>query len=552
MNARIALPVLLTLMAAAACSDDANLTGPETAAPPGAGAPAPILPGVVQVQGGQVQGDVVGNARRYLTTPYAKPPIGELRWQPPQKPDAWTGLRHEAEFALACAQNMSAGSPASRNEDCLYLNVWQPNPPPTAAAVMVWIHGGGNFAGGTNDKVPTSEQLWFDGRVFAERHGIVVVTLNYRLGPLGFFAHPDLAAEGGNAGNQGLLDQNFALQWVRDNIAAFGGDPGNVTIFGESAGSSDVCYHVASPKSRGLFHRAISQSGGCTGGLGREVTPDRTEAAIQDFARLLGCEARAGQLACLRQKPIDEVMQNAMQPNPMAGDSGPGQFRFSIVVDGPNGMVPKTASLAFDAGELARVPYLLGSNSDEGTLFLLGTTGPMTEAEYRTELTNRYGAAADQLATMYAPSKYGGSARKALERVVGDAGLVCGTHDSARRAAKAGLTVFMYNFNLPWAVGGGSLGVAHAAEISHAFGVPYLPVPDANSQLVADEMNAYWARFAKTGDPNGAPSAATWPRFLPDAADSDQRLQIDPQWQVLANFRKDECALWRTLYAAGG
>jgi para-nitrobenzyl esterase len=229
-----------------------------------------------------VQGDAIEpGVLRFLKIPYAKPPVAALRWAPPAKAEVWTGVRHETALSQACSQNASAGSAASANEDCLYLNVWSPDPLPKQAPVMVWIHGGGNFAGGTDDKVPTSDQLRFDGRMFAKRHGIVVVTLNYRLGPLGFFAHPGLAAFNQNVGNQGLLDQNFALRWVRDNIAAFGGDPANVTIFGESAGSANVCHHVASPLSAGLFKQAISQSGGCTAQFGGAVPIEQAQAGVQ-------------------------------------------------------------------------------------------------------------------------------------------------------------------------------------------------------------------------------------------------------------------------------
>jgi len=553
-NFRVVGSWLLLAFAALSCSDSSEGSGlPQTMVPPGtagsAGPATPAVEGVVHVSTGDVQGDVVDGTRRYLKIPFAKPPVGDLRWRSPQKPDAWTGVRHEPELSKACSQNMSSGSMASLNEDCLYLNVWQPLMPPTAAPVMVWIHGGGNFGGGTNDVVPTSDdKLWFDGHVFAQRHGIVVVTLNYRLGPLGFFAHPDLAAEGSNVGNQGLLDQNLALQWVKENIAAFGGNPNNVTIFGESAGSSDVCTHVASPKSAGLFHRAVSQSGGCTAALGSAMTLQAAAAPVMAFAKAVGCESPTGQLACMRQKPIDLVMQNAMQPDPMKDAAGT-TLRFSVVVDGPGGFLPKSPREIFDAGELNRVPYILGSNNDEGALFLISTAGPTTDAEYQAQLQMRYPAIAAPLAMVYPPSAYGGNPRKALERVVGDSGLVCGTHDSARRAAKAGLTVYSYNFNVPWAIAGGTLGATHAAEISHVFGVPFMP--DPASQAVSDAMNSYWANFAKTGDPNFAGAPAIWPKFAPTPADSDQRLQLDSTWMVLTDFRKPECAFWRQQYEAG-
>jgi para-nitrobenzyl esterase len=386
--------------------------------------------------------------------------------------------------------------------------------------------------------------LWFDGKVFAQKHGIVVITFNYRLGPFGFFAHPELAGEGSNPGNQGLLDQNMVLQWAHDNIAAFGGDPGNVTIFGESAGSANVCYHVVSPKSRGLFHHAISESGGCTVGL-IETSSAAHALTIQNFAKGLGCEATQGQLDCLRKKPVTDLLSNAMQPDPMMG--GTAAIPFYVVVDGEKGFLPKPGKALFDAGDVAKVPYMLGSNTDEGTLFLLSAMTPTDEAGYSAELKARFGDFADKLLALYPVSKFGGDYKAALARVIGDSGLICGTHDSARRAAKAGLPVFMYNFNVPWSLLP-SLGATHSSEISHVFGLPFMPTPD--SQQVADEMNAYWARFATTGDPNGAGAKAQWPRFAPDANDSDQRLQIDADWKVVSDFHKEECTLWRTIYDA--
>jgi para-nitrobenzyl esterase len=502
---------------------------------------------IVTLDDGQIQGDIVGGSRRFLKIPYAKPPVGTLRWKAPVNNDKWTGVRHEADFSDGCPQNASSGAAASKNEDCLYLNVWAPEPAPEKAAVMVWIHGGGNFSGSSRDTVSRTDppRRWFDGQFFASKQGVVVVTLNYRLGPLGFFAHPALPAEGSPLGNQGLLDQRMALQWVKNNIAKFGGDPGNVTIFGESAGSSDVCYHVASPGSRGLFHRAISESGGCTGRFGLQANASGATQLINTFAKELGCDTATDQLSCLRGKSIDDVLANAHQPNPTSG-SGDSGFSFAVVVDGAGGFLPAEPRALFDQGDIAQVPYLLGSNTDEGTLFTYAATPVTTEADYKAALLTRFGAAfADQVAAVYPASKYDGKYQSALTRAVGDSMLGCGTHDSARRAAKAGRKVFMYNFNIPWTISE-ILGAAHASEISHVFGNPVNA--DAASQAVSDAMNTYWATFAKTGDPNYAGAPATWPQFTPDANDNDKRLQLDSGWAILDNFRKEECTLWRKYY----
>jgi len=501
-------------------------------------------PLVVTLEAGKVRGEQLEGSRRFLKIPYAEPPVGELRWKAPVPAAAWSGTRDEDEYPLGCPQNMSAGALASENEDCLYLNVWQPDPVVADAPVMMWIHGGGNFAGSSGDLVATSaDQLWFDGQLFASRHGVVVVTINYRLGPFGFFSHPELAGEDSPRGNQGLLDQRMAMAWIRDNISAFGGDPDNVTIFGESAGSADVCYHVASPGSRGLFHRAISQSGGCTIRVtGMDPTAEASEAQMQAFAEAVGCEETADQLACLRELSVSDILTNAMQPMPESGTTEPPQWRFGVVVDGEGGVLPKDPIDAFNDGDVADVPYILGSNTDEGNLFVYRLVPIADEAAYLEALEARYGDRAADVAAMYPGADYDGDFRAALGAAFGDSGLVCGTHDTARRMAAAGRTVRMYNFNVPWAVGGGALGATHAAEISHVFGSPYMP--DDSSQQVADAMNAYWARFAATGDPNGDDAPAIWPAFT-DA--SDRRLQIDASWEILEDFRADKCAFWREL-----
>jgi len=551
----------------AACSDDTADGRAEGHEGAEAGAPdsgAPSDPGdastgvssdarkdglVVDLEDGRLEGDLVGGARRFLAVPFAKPPLGDLRWRAPVPNDPWTGTRHETDFVAGCPQLADQGAPASDNEDCLYLNVWAPEPVPKEAPVMVWIHGGGNFSGGAGIPIPaTTGTLWFDGQYFAARQGVVLVTIQYRLGPLGFFAHPALAAEGEPVGNQGLLDQRRALEWVKTNIAQFGGNPDNVTIFGESAGSADVCYHVASPGSRGLFHRAISESGGCTI---RTVGAEQTIATVGDqmiaYAKAVGCAEGADQLDCLRSASVSDLLANGQQPAPGAGEIRNADWSFAAVIDGPEGFLPDTPRAIFDRGEIAKVPYLLGSNNDEGTTFVFRADPLTTEAEYLADLEARFGAAAPEIAALYPPSKFGGDVNAARARVVGDSGVVCGTHDTARRASKAGLPVFMYNFNVRWSLLPDTLLAGHASEISHVFGAPWAPTPDSESQAVADAMNGYWARFANSGDPNGPEAPGEWPPFTDS---SDRRLQLDPTWVVLDDFRTEECAFWRKFNGA--
>ena len=498
---------------------------------------------------GKIEGDMAGDARRFLAIPFAKPPLGELRWKAPVAPEPWKGTRHETEFPDSCAQLPDQGAPPSMNEDCLYLNVWAPNPAPADAPVMVWIHGGGNFSGGTGIPVPATatDQLWYDGQHFAEDQGVVLVTIQYRLGPMGFLAHATLDDEGEPMGNQGLQDQRMALKWVQKNIAKFGGDPDNVTIFGESAGSADVCYHVVSPGSRDLFHRAIGQSGGCT--MGRQESGaalPEIQAQMAAFGEALGCSEGDDQLDCMRDVSIEDILANSMQPAPGSGDIAVGTWSFGAVIDGAGGFLPDVPKKLFDNGKFADVPYLLGSNNDEGMTFIVTASDlPTTDAEYETYVTDRYGADAPDILALYPMSDYADDPdryRAAVARIIGDSALVCGTHDTARRVHRAGRKVFMYNFNVPWSISPTRLRAGHGAEMSHVFGAPYLPSPDADSEAVAKAMNTYWANFARSGDPNSSDVPKKWPEFTEA---TDKRLQLDSGFEVLTNFRSEVCTYWR-------
>jgi para-nitrobenzyl esterase len=432
-------------------------------------------------------------------------------------------------MSLPCAQLAALTTPASDDEDCLYLNVWTPDPAPSRPLpVMFWIHGGGNTSGSTADLIPLGVGgLFYDGRDLAATRDVVVVSTNYRLNVFGFLAHSGLAAEDAGypySGNQALLDQRAALEWVRDNIAAFGGDPGNVTIFGESAGSFDVCFHVASPQSRGLFHRAISQSGGCTS---RQQTNaealERTAALIES----VGCAGAADSLACLRAVPVATLL---------ASSSG-----FDPTVDG--GFLPDQPRALYDRGELAQVPYILGSNSDEGTLFFLGSDPIETEAEYLAALEESWGDRADEVAALYPVADFA-TPNDAYVRAFGDSFLVCGTYDTARRAAAAGADVYLYNFAWPVLTDVlPSLQATHGAEIAFVFGSAEAPTPD--DAAVSDSLQGYWTRFARTGNPNGD-GALEWPRYDDG---TDRRINFHAENGILTGFRREQCELWWSIAA---
>jgi len=479
----------------------------------------------VTIDDGPLNGKLVGETRQFLGIPYAKPPVGELRWKPPQPIAKWTSPRAATAFGKRCAQVASAVlmNAASDDEDCLYLNVWAPAKA-TALPVMLWIHGGGNVNGSASEPVPyVNTGLFYDGSSLSQQ-GVVVVSFNYRLGVFGFFDHEGLGDEGGN---QGLLDQVAVMAWVKKNIAKFGGDPKNVTIFGESAGSLDVCYHLASPKSSGLFHKAISQSGGCTTLMQAKAL---AQTAAGGLATKLSCSGDAAEaLSCLRDKSVEEIL--AM------GSTG-----FSPDLDGV--FMPDQPRTLFDSGNIAKVPYLAGSNSDEGTLFVAATEVADQDA-YLAALGTSFGAdRAAIVETQYPSSKFPDGKpnpfKAALGRAVGDARLVCTTFDAAQRVVAAGNKVFYYNFDIPAPVG--DLGATHGAELTSVFGTSPSFTPEAKtaSQLI----QRYWTRFAKTGDPNGGDDPE-WPELT---SDNNVRLNLSLEPSVVTDFRAAECTFWRLGY----
>ena len=514
--------------------------------------PSPALAGrriqrgtLIHLSDGDVQGSVNEQTRQFLGIPFAAPPVGALRWRPPQPPAPWQNVLQATAYAGSCAQLASLQGPASANEDCLYLNVWTPEPAPRKPLpVMVWFHGGGNQQGSAGDPVPFPgvPGNFYGAHVLAQERNVVVVTINYRLNVFGFFAHAALAGEDADhpyAGNQGLLDQRAALEWVQANIAAFGGNPKRVTIFGESAGSQDTCLQVASPGSKKLFHRAISESGGCTT---RQPTAAQGAATAATFTTSAGCGAASDQLACLRaQSPsaLLAILEQASTPGSFVPN-----FDFGPVVDG--GFLPDQARTLFDSGRYSKVPYILGSNTDEGTLFFLAGAPVTTEAGYLAALQARYGALADDVAAVYPASSFP-TPQDALERAFGDQILVCSTYDTARRAAAGGARTYLYNFAraIPIAILQAlGLGAFHGAEIVYVFGS--ITPPTADDAALGETIRSYWTRFARSGDPNGK-GTVKWRRFKDK---TDRRLNLDVTPSELTGFRRHECEFWWSVYDA--
>ncbi|RVX38542.1 para-nitrobenzyl esterase [Nonomuraea polychroma] len=458
------------------------------AAPAAADARSPAL---VRTDKGVVKGEVLQDHRAFRGIPYAEPPVGELRWKAPRPARSWAGVRDATAPAAQCAQPATPyGGQASYGEDCLYLNVSAPRHG-TRLPVMVWVHGGGNTTG--------SSALYDLSKLVVEGD-VVVVSVNYRLGVLGWLAHPALeAGERYQAGNYGLLDQQAALRWVRRNIAGFGGDPGNVTVFGESAGSADICALLASPTAAGLFHKAIGQSYSC-------AYPTRTEAGAEasavTFAQQVGCAADA--VACLRALPVKTLVDAFQDPNPYA-------------VAGGDQVLPAQPHEAIASGRFNRVPVMHGNNLDEMRLFV---TDPISEAEYAAYVRQTFGAAADAILARYPAASYP-DPRTALATVLTDFGgplATCGHQDALRLFARAGVPTYGYQFADRTApplidVPGFEEGAAHAAELPYLFPGLFGGPLNAEQERLSDAMVAYWTSFARDGRPHAATRAPRWPRF---------------------------------------
>jgi para-nitrobenzyl esterase len=499
---------------------------------------------LIHLGSGALQGSLQGGARSFLGIPYAQPPLGELRFKAPLPAAPWQGTRDATQFGGRCAQRASLNTgEGTDNEDCLYLNVWTPEPAPSEPLpVLFWIHGGGNQNGAASDAVPgVPDRLFYDGQSFAENHGVVFVSLNYRLGALGYLSLAALRDEGSPSGNQGLLDQRLALEWVRDNISAFGGDPSNVTIFGESAGARNVCFQVVSPGSSGLFHRAISESGDCTG---RILSRAEAETQAAAYAAAVGCSGDSDVLGCLRSKPAAELLiadqLEGAAPDAPGGDAysgGTPLWEFRPTVDGE--VIPKMPRELFAEGAVGVDAYLMGTNTEEGALAHLSAPRAATEADYLLALDRRFGAFAPRVAAAYPVADFA-TPNDALIRVTTDSRYSCAVQDFAIRATAA-VPVHAYNFDLPYAIPGlTSLGPAHGAELTFVFSSLAADQWPPGNKEISDLMQTYWAHFAETGDPN-APNTPNWETFSPERGNR-LNLNLDPN--PVENFRSERCALW--------
>ncbi|MFD0318817.1 carboxylesterase/lipase family protein [Streptomyces flavalbus] len=448
---------------------------------------------------GQVRGTADETAASYLGIPYAAPPVGANRWKPPSPPRPWTGVRDATSPGNPCVQALTPtpwgnlAGPGTPSEDCLYLNVYTPAKRSLVKRpVMLWIHGGGYTVG---------SGTFYDGAELAARGDVVVVNFNYRLGAFGYLAHPDLAKESplGLSGNYGLLDQQAALRWVRQNVAAFGGDPGNVTLFGESAGGGSVCQNLVSPRTVGQFDRAIAQSG-CGFPL---PTQESQESNGTAWADALGC----ADVACLRAKPADVLLRAAQSPT----------ARWTPNVDGV--LLPEQVTDALAAGRFHRVPVLQGTTADEGRLSVATAYDlagrQLTAAGYPVAVRAAYGERADAILARYPLSAYGTPA-EALGAVFTDSQFACPQSRTADLMARY-VRSYQYEFadrhsmdylDLPLSF---PIGAPHGSEIRYVFG-GVSGTPGQNA--LADRMLGYWTNFARTSVPYAAdaPYWATYPK----------------------------------------
>lgn len=444
---------------------------------------------------GLIQGQVQGEVESFLGIPYAQPPVGPLRWQPPQALPPWPGLRQALAPGKACLQVTaprgpeSAITPEQMSEDCLSLNVWRPA---TAAGrplpVLVWIHGGAFRLG-------SSGLPLYDGAALARR-GVLVVSLNYRLGVFGFLPHPLLQAQPGQPrANFGLLDQIAALQWLRQNLPALGGDPGHITLMGESAGGASVAYLMGSPLARGLFHQAIIQSGALD-------LPELTLAQAQQRAeahlrKLLPAEPR---LADLQGLPAAQLLGLPI-PRP---DTMP-------VIDGvvlPQGMVA-----AFKQGQAARIPLLIGSNDNEAGFFppdwSLGVVRGMGPAWPEVKATYLRGPSGGQAAGADIPDA------RVAPRVATDLFATLPTAQVAQAHSAQGLPVYRYFFTqVPVPLRASQAGAIHTQEIPYVFGTLSPEQQVAEDLALSERVQARWVAFARTGQPQVS-KAPNWPRWQP-------------------------------------
>jgi para-nitrobenzyl esterase len=512
--------------------------------------PAPV----VHTQQGDLRGTGTG-MRIYRGIPYAAPPVGPLRWAEPQPAKPWQGVRDASDYGPNCMQQAAPLSNQPMSEDCLFLNVVTPAKSADAhLPVMVWIHGGG-FRGGSGRLNP--------GNLAA--NGVIVVSINYRLGVFGFMAHPELTAASPHhaSGNYGLMDQIAALRWVRDNIAAFGGDPQRVTVFGESAGATSIGYLLVSPLARDLFQRAIAESPsrlfmpdpalsetyqGLTSeeALGKAIGPDLAKLRAMSAEDLLA-RAHAVQLEMFRP---GGPMRVGLRPESTANSGSPSDSPWWVGVDG--WVIPRQPVELFRANQQAVVPLLIGTNADEGTVFVRHFRENTALQEYREYLAHNDAPCSRQVEQLY-PGTNAGEIQASMRRIVTDSLFLYGAREVALAESREEKPVYFYRFTRVSPMNQASGRMAyHTSEIPYVMGgiraaiAPdkFAPQDETDSKLMA----AAWAHFAANGDPN-TPGMPQWPQF---SAGHEYYMDIGDKLEV-KNLAAEQHGfdLWPVIYPVG-
>lgn len=496
-------------------------------------------PGKVVVEQGALVGTSQGGTWSYLGVPYAAPPVGDLRWKPPRPAACWGGERKADQFGSKCVQQSTTGTNIVGSEDCLTLNVWTPSDATADAKlpVLVFVHGGANIYGSAADTA-TDGSLFYDGAELASRRHVVVVTMNYRVAAMGFFAHAGLDAERTEkaSGSWAFLDQIAALQWVQKNVRVFGGDASHVLLFGESAGATDVGVLFASPLTKGLFSSVLAESGAW-----KMQTHDEALTYGKKLVDANGCAkgSDAETIVCLRALPPETIAKSLPQSFSLTAPTATAIFRPSI--DG--WVVPEQPTDRVAAGKHNPVPLIVGTNADEISLGI----PDMTDAEYHAQLNALAGSTAggDAVYAQYPPSDWG-TPRDAYVAVLSDVIFTCPTRRFARAAAK-GQTLPVRRYFFTHALQGAGdatkkLGAFHGLDLPFVF--HHLTVnfytPTAGENALADAIENYWTRFAASGDPNGG-SDVSWPLY--DATKDSVLLLEDP---IVAGgpVRSKQCDFW--------
>lgn len=485
----------------------------------------------VQIDGGKVKGLQHDGIWAYKGIPYAAPPVSELRWKEPQPVDHWEGVRLCDSFKPSCPQPKSMlFTIGEASEDCLYLNVWTPaKSPDEKLPVMVWLHGGGFTTG-------TSAQSLYDGTNLA-RKGVVLVTVNYRLGVFGYLCHPLLGMESPNrvSGNYGLLDMIAALKWVAGNIEKFGGDPGCVTVFGQSSGAISILELMISPLAKGLFHRAISESGSFYDAypMHRGNTMPEAEMRGSYFTSRAGFDSEDDVLGAMRAVPAEELVKVAQVP-------------FHPVVDG--WVIPITPSVMFASGKQAKVPLLVGTNADEGTMFVVSKviSSKNRQTAYENYVKSVYGQNAGMALETFPVDN--GDVLRAMNDMFTQMGFAAGARYAALCQSKDNKDVYLYRFSRrPDYPALELLGTCHGLELPYVFGnftdwfagIRHNPMDLALSESIM----SCWTNFARTGDPNGD-GLHNWPAYT---TDSEQYLELDSGMTIGASLYKESYPLVRKI-----